>query len=694
LDHNNPQELPEEPRPGQRTLRQRLQRSMMLLVLSTLLLLCVSGAFLLLSPALDSVAQARIAQLSAAVEARILRLASITERHLKIAESWLASGTLPVDHRALNRRFMPILAENPEYSSMLVSDLEGNEWMLYKDPAGGWMNRLTQAGVAQDAHRFLYWKDDITLEKEETKPLEYSPLKRPWHRKAMITPKGETAWTRIYQFFTAAKPGVTASMRIPRADGKGDFVIALDLLLDDIARHLAKMRVGRQGLAVVVSMEGRILGISGRGAEEAPALEQLIYRPADQVELGPLQKGLALWREGATRAGSDRLIWHDWELWHVGYRRLELGSERVWLGVHLPVSELVPGLYPQLLVLVVVLVIAVGGVISLALAVARGFSRPLEQLAEHSQRIGDLDFSAPEPVESDILEVTQLAEAQDQMRRLLATAHDELVTKHRELQAAQARLIQAARLESVGRLSAGVAHEVKNPLAVMQMGVEYLQGEIGSGAHQEVLEDMNDAVQRADGIIKGLLDFSRVKKLSLKPDDINEIIRSSLHMVRHELKQRGIRVEMHLNTHLPPIPLDPNKLRQVFINLAVNAAHAMGEDGTLTVTTDLRRLSAGSGLERDQSQRFQDGETALWVELADTGPGLSEEQQQRIFDPFFTTKGVGEGTGLGLSVSRNIVELHHGSIDIRNHPDGGASALLLFKLAKGADNEQKDPAGG
>ena len=195
---------------------------------------------------------------------------------------------------------------------------------------------------------------------------------------------------------------------------------------------------------------------------------------------------------------------------------------------------------------------------------------------------------------------------------------------------------------------------------------------------------MDDAVQRADGVIKGLLDFSRDKKLDLKRGDINEVIHSSLHMVGHELKQRGIRLEMHLNMHLPRIPLDADKLRQVFINLAMNAAQAMGKDGALSVSSDLRKLTENSGLERDHSHRFRSGETALWVEIADTGPGLNEQQLRRIFDPFFTTKDVGEGTGLGLSVSRNIVELHRGCIDIRNRAEGGASAVLLFKLENGA----------
>ena len=667
------------------TVRRRLSRTMMLLVLGTVLLLSISGFFLLLAPSLDSVARARISQLAAAVEARVQRLVLDTDRQLKIAGRWLAGGGLSLDHGTLNRRFMPILSQYPEYSAMLIADMAGSEWMLYKKPDGSWLNRLTTPEDADGSHRFLHWRSSRTLEREENLPSDYNPLKRPWFREAMTTPRGQAAWTEIYRFFTAKRPGITASMRIAAGDSNGDLIIGLDLLLSDIAHYLRNVRIGRKGLAVLLSAEGRVLGVTDlTGGEEPAPPESLIFQPVTEVALGPLQKGLGLWQSRGERPMEDRLIWHDWELWHVGYRKLDLGDEGVWLGVHLPVSELIPGLYLQLLVLAAVLLLAIGGVLTLAVRTARGFSRPLEQLADNSRRIGDLDFSAPGQIESEVREIAQVARAQDEMRRLLASAHDELVTKHRELQAAQARLIQAAKLESVGRLAAGVAHEVKNPLAVMQMGVEFLQGESKDAEALEVLGDMDDAVQRADGVIKGLLDFSRDKKLDLKRGDINEVIRSSLHMVGHELKQRGIRLEMHLNMHLPRIPLDADKLRQVFINLAVNAAQAMGNDGALSVSSDLRKLTENSGLERDHSHRFRSGETALWVEIADTGPGLNEQQLQRIFDPFFTTKDVGEGTGLGLSVSRNIVELHRGCIDIRNRAEGGASAVLLFKLENGA----------
>ena len=249
-----------------------------------------------------------------------------------------------------------------------------------------------------------------------------------------------------------------------------------------------------------------------------------------------------------------------------------------------------------------------------------------------------------------------------------------------ELKDAQMQLIQAEKMKSIGRLAAGVAHEVKNPLAIIQMGSDFLSQELKENeVAGDVIKDIDDAVHRADTVIRGLLDFSRDEKLNRKPLNINKIIENSLHMVSHEMHQRSIEVKTYLADNLADIELDENKLQQVFINLFMNSAHAMHQNGEITVSTRFKTLALQSDLVRDREHQFKIGETVLVVEVADTGPGISDEDRDKIFDPFYTTKPVGEGTGLGLSVTRNIVNLHEGSIDICNRDDGGASVLMMFK---------------
>ena len=267
-----------------------------------------------------------------------------------------------------------------------------------------------------------------------------------------------------------------------------------------------------------------------------------------------------------------------------------------------------------------------------------------------------------------------------QAQAALAQTSDQLRESHRELKEAQMQLIQAAKLESVGRLAAGVAHEVKNPLAIVQLGMDYLQQELVLEATTtRVFQDMQQAISRADTVVRGLLDFSRERQLDLTPAAINDIIDASLQLVRHELNQRNIQVDTDLDPGIPPRPFDADKLQQVFLNLFMNAMHAVGHDGTLHISSRLRVLRSGDLGAQAREAGFLAGDTAICVLVEDTGPGINPENLARLFDPYFTTKPIGEGSGLGLPVTRNIVTLHRGSIDLGNRPGGGARAALLFR---------------
>ena len=254
-------------------------------------------------------------------------------------------------------------------------------------------------------------------------------------------------------------------------------------------------------------------------------------------------------------------------------------------------------------------------------------------------------------------------------------------TRTRELRLAQDKLIQAEKMESIGRLAAGIAHEVKNPLAIIQMGIDYIAPEVPDNqTSREVLQDINEAVARADRVIHGLLDFSRDKQLTLAATDINEVIRDTLHLVEHELHQRVITAKTSLSGALPDIYVDSNKIQQVLINLFMNAAHAMQHEGELLIRSSLINANPQNAAFALQSGIFLAAEPAIRVTIEDTGPGIRPQDKEKIFELFYTTKAIGEGSGLGLSVTRNIIKLHHGSIEIDNRAEGGARVTILFKI--------------
>ena len=226
---------------------------------------------------------------------------------------------------------------------------------------------------------------------------------------------------------------------------------------------------------------------------------------------------------------------------------------------------------------------------------------------------------------------------------------------------------EAARLRSVTSLAAGVAHEVKNPLAILLQGVDYLSKKVSADDKNLslVLENMRDAVKRADSIVRGLMDFSTLKQLKMVPENLNSIIEDSLLLVKNHLDRNQIEVVRELKTDIPHTSLDRNRIEQVFINLFMNAVEAMPDGGQLWVSTTI--------------ENHQRDKEMLVAKVENTGAGMRRDVLRHIFEPFVTTKRGMGGTGLGLSVVKNIIDMHHGQIQVSNRERGGVRVTLEFK---------------
>lgn len=265
-------------------------------------------------------------------------------------------------------------------------------------------------------------------------------------------------------------------------------------------------------------------------------------------------------------------------------------------------------------------------------------------------------------------------------REKLLHSMQRLQAAHEELRNVQLQLIEAEKMKSIGRLAAGIAHEVKNPLAILKMGVDFLkETKIDDESAPVILHEMGEAVTRADLVVRGLLDFSAPSQLDLSPMDLNAIIEGALVMVRGDLI--GFTVHRELTPKLPLLPIDGAKISQVFVNLITNALHAMGDEGTLVVRTYFKQLTGvGANISDNRSECFRVGQRIVVAEIDDTGGGIPEDKLPKIFEPFFTTKPTGKGTGLGLSVVKTIMDLHGGTVDIFNRPDGtGVRVTLMFR---------------
>ncbi len=289
------------------------------------------------------------------------------------------------------------------------------------------------------------------------------------------------------------------------------------------------------------------------------------------------------------------------------------------------------------------------------------------------------------------VDLTARKQAEDQLRRAcqeLAQSQTTLNNTVNQLQAAneklrqtQLQLIQAAKMECVGTLAAGVAHEVKNPLQTILVGVDFLDGSLPgrSGSVGLALADMRDAVGRANTIIRDLLQLSADTAFELAQGDLNEVVERSLRLLNSELVAARIKVVCDLEAGLPAIGMDAGKMGQVLLNLFINARQAMAHDGILRVATRSGCSAAGLRVEESLAGRFRPGERLVVAEVQDTGSGIAQEHLSRIYDPFFTTKPVGMGTGLGLSIVRKIIDLHQGAMEVRNAPEGGVVVTLLLR---------------
>lgn len=277
-------------------------------------------------------------------------------------------------------------------------------------------------------------------------------------------------------------------------------------------------------------------------------------------------------------------------------------------------------------------------------------------------------------------DITERKKAEEELKSL----NNELIQTYENLTKAHEQLIQAEKMESVGRLAAGVAHEVKNPLAMIGMGLELLARRLPDDdtRGKETIERMKRGIDRAKKIVRGLVDYSSDRRLEFVRIDPYVLIKGALDLVEYQLKESGVEIVMLDDWELPAVEADQTKVEQVLVNIFINAMHSMEDGGTLTVGAELLSMSnVGHDEGSRLRERMRDGDKMVKITVSDTGKGIPEEALKKLFDPFFTTKATGKGTGLGLTVARKIADLHGGEMTLGNRPDGkGAIASLTLRV--------------
>jgi len=320
------------------------------------------------------------------------------------------------------------------------------------------------------------------------------------------------------------------------------------------------------------------------------------------------------------------------------------GGERESVRRMLAVSRIIPALF--LLSVIVLSVLAVS-------FARRHIMQRLELLMAAARRIGAGDFSPIIPIRKHRDEFTNLAVAINRMTR--------------ELERREEFLLQSQKLQAVGSLTAGVAHELNNPINNIMLTAAVLEEEFGNlpdDEQRELIGDVVEQAERARKIVRNLLDFARESEISSERLKIGKVVCDAINIAGNQLKLAGVKVLYDIPDDLPEIEGDRQYLSQVFLNLILNAVEAMADGGTLTIGSD---VSVDTGF--------------LAIHITDTGSGMSPRVQKAVFDPFFTTKTTGSGTGLGLSVSMGIVHKHGGEIKVRSKPGEGSTFTIILPVA-------------
>lgn len=305
--------------------------------------------------------------------------------------------------------------------------------------------------------------------------------------------------------------------------------------------------------------------------------------------------------------------------------------------------------------------------------------KPLGQMVMATERIAKGDYSVRVVRESEdeigILAqsfnkmVEDLQKATEDLKEWGKTLEKKVEERTKELQEMQEHLIQSEKLASLGKLAAGIAHEINNPLGGILLYSHLLLEDLGSDSpYVDNIKKVIREATRTKEIVKGLLEFARPKEPEMNIINLNDVILYSIAIFEKQALFQNIRIMKMLANDLPRIKGDASQLQQVFMNVILNAAEAMNGNGYLTVKTYVN----------------QKGE--VLVEITDTGCGISKENISRVFEPFFTTKPVGKGTGLGLAISYGIIKRHDGEIRIKSEEGKGTTFTIVFPASK----EQQD----
>ncbi|UCD30183.1 MAG: cache domain-containing protein [Planctomycetota bacterium] len=351
---------------------------------------------------------------------------------------------------------------------------------------------------------------------------------------------------------------------------------------------------------------------------------------------------------------ADRaFVVNDWYI--TAYEPIRDPTEKIIGALYVGLLE-APFAHKQTIIIGVFLVIVLATTLAslvLLFFVTKLVLRPIGQITTMSRKVVDGDLRARVGIRPPG-EMGVLCQAIDAMADAVEQREEQLKLATRQ------QIGRSEKLASIGRLAAGIAHEINNPLTgVLTFAHLLRQKENMDEQDKQDLDLIINETTRAGEIVRGLLDFARERPAVKEPLEINEVITQTLRLIRGQKQFEQIIIEEKLNDNVPRINGDMNQLQQVLLNLSLNACEAMSDGGTLTISTESQNNKA-------------------FVKVTDNGSGIKKEHLDQIFEPFFSTKPAGKGTGLGLSVSYGIIQQHGGNLEVESQEGKGTTFTIIL----------------
>ena len=448
---------------------------------------------------------------------------------------------------------------------------------------------------------------------------------------------GGARFSDIYKSQTG-EPAMMLSVPIVE-NGRMLAVVAGGTLIDKHSMGgISRINIGSTGYAEIIDRHGRIVMQPRRGKLDP-------NRDAD-----PAERALIVKKQGVAEFVDSKGV-------PILAAFAQIPDTGWGVIVRQESSESFASANRMVVMMVAMLFLSLFAAVAVSVFLAEWFVRPITALAQGVRRIADGRLDARVRVETHD-EFGDLGRSINTMAQKLEAHMLEITSAHRGVLLAEKQMAQSEKLAALGQLAAGLAHEIFNPLNVISGFAEFLLKKTDAADPRRTgLDEIIRESARCQKLVTELLNFAKPKEFERAASDMNDLVRGTLVLVESQIKAQGLALQTALAADLPAIELDRDQLKQVLLNLLINACQAMPRGGTLTVAT--RRI--GDRVE---------------TSVSDEGPGIREQDLRNIFEPFFTTKQT--GTGLGLALSYAIVERHGGVLRAQNRP--GRGALFTFTL--------------